>query len=156
VAQSQEADEVYVAKTEEMVDYYRRANQFYWILGLDKNATKGQIEKAYFRLVKIFDPERHASDFMLLEDAYANLTSQRKRERIDIFAYNPVDAGRLRQIVLGDQRVGSVFEDLNLQVRIPEPDYTQLEPDDTPPETFISKLSDSIRIYFKLGDISVL
>ena len=156
VAQTQEADDVYVAKTEEMVDYYRRANQFYWILGLDKNATKGQIEKAYFRLVKIFDPERHASDFMLLEDAYANLTNQRKRERIDIFSYNPVDAGRLRQIVLGDRRVGSVFEDLNLQVRVPEPDYTQLEPDDTAPETIIAKLADSIQIYFKLGDISVL
>jgi tetratricopeptide (TPR) repeat protein len=156
VAQTQEADEVYVAKTEEMVDYYRRANQFYWILGLEKNATKGQIEKSYFRLVKIFDPERHASDFMLLEDSYANLTDQRKRERIDIFAYNPVDAGRLRQIVLGDRRVESVFEDLNLQVKVPEPDCSQLEPDDTPPETIITKLADSIQIYFKLGDMSVL
>ncbi|MCD6282426.1 DnaJ domain-containing protein [bacterium] len=156
VVKTQEADEVYIAKTEEMVDYYRRANEFYWILGLDKTATKGQIEKSYFRLVKIFDPERHASDFMLLEDAYANLTDQHKRERIDIFAYNPVDAGRLRQMVLGDRRVSSVFEDLNLRVKVPGPDYSQLEPDDTPPETIIAKLADSIQIYFKLGDISVL
>jgi curved DNA-binding protein CbpA len=139
-----------------MVDYYQRANQFYWILGLSKNATKGQIEKSYFRLVKIFDPERHASDFMLLEDAYANLTNLRKRERIDIFAYNPVDAGRLRQIVLGDRGVGSVFEELNLHVTVPGPDYSQLEPDDTPPKEIIAKLSDSIQIYFKLGDISVI
>ncbi len=156
VAKMQEADEAYVAKTEEMVDYYQKANQFYWILGLNKNATKGQIEKSYFRLVKIFDPERHASDFMLLEDAYANLTNPRKRERIDIFAYNPVDAGRLRQIVLGDRRVGSVFEELNLHVTVPGPDYSQLEPDDTPPEEIIAKLADSIQIYFKLGDISVV
>lgn len=156
VSQRERPDEVYLAKTEEMVDYFQQANQFYWILGLNKNATKGQIEKSYFRLVKIFNPERHASDFMLLEDAYANLTDRRKRDRIDIFAYEPVDAGRLRKIVLGDSKVGAAFEDLNLSASVPEPDYSQLQPDDTPPETVVKKLEESIQYYFRLGDISVV
>jgi DnaJ-class molecular chaperone len=138
------------------VDYFQQANQFYWILGLSKNASKGQIEKSYFRLVKIFNPERHASDFMLLEDAYANLTESRKRDRIDIFAYEPVDAGRLRKLVLGDSKVGAAFEDLNLHAAVPEPDCSQLEPDDTPPETVVKKLEESIQYYFRLGDISVV
>jgi tetratricopeptide (TPR) repeat protein len=156
VSQRERPDEVYLAKTEEMVDYFQQANQFYWILGLSKNASKGQIEKSYFRLVKIFNPERHASDFMLLEDAYANLTESRKRDRIDIFAYEPVDAGRLRKLVLGDSKVGAAFEDLNLHAAVPEPDCSQLEPDDTPPETVVKKLEESIQYYFRLGDISVV
>jgi tetratricopeptide (TPR) repeat protein len=156
VAQHEQADEVYIAKTEEMVDYYQRANQFYWILGLNRNATKGQIEKAYFRLVKIFNPERHAADFMLLEDAYANLNNERRREKIDTFAYKPIDVNRLRLAVLGDQKLGSVFEQLNLHASIPEPDFSQLQPDDSDPKLILAKLTETIQIYFRLGDLSVV
>ena len=156
VAQREAADEVYIAKTEEMVDYFQRANQFYWILGLNKNATKGQVEKSYFRLVKIFNPERHAADFMLLEDAYANLNDDHRRERIDTFAYNPIDVGKLRQTVLGDQKLGGIFEQLNLHAPIPEPDYSHLQPDETDPKTILAKLTESITMHFKIGDLSVV
>ncbi len=60
-------------RAEDAIDYYQKANQFYWILGLDKMATHAQIEHEYFRLIKIFNPERHADDFMLVEEAYTNL-----------------------------------------------------------------------------------
>lgn len=156
VAQRQETEDVYTAKTEEMVDYFQRANEFYWILSLDKRATKGQVEKSYFRLVKIFNPERHAADFMLLEDSYANLTDEKKRDRIDIFAFNPVNADQVRKTVLPEKRTVSVFEEVGLNVRIPSPDYSQLKPMKTTPEESIAKLTRNITFYFRLGDISVI
>jgi len=156
VAQRQETEDGYTARTEEMVDYFQRANQFYWILGLDRRATKGQIEKSYFRLVKIFNPERHAADFMLLEDSYANLTDQKKRDRIDIFAFSPVEAEQVRKTVFGEQREASVFEELGLNLRVPGPDYSHLQQAVTTPDESLARLTENITYYFRLGDISVV
>ncbi len=152
VATKQLEEDVYTVKTEEMVDYYQRANQFYWILGLDKNATRGQIEKSYFRLIKIFDPERHPADFMLLEEAYANLTDEKKRERINIFVFNTIDIHRLKEIVFGTELRTPTFEDLGLTIHVPKPDFSQLKPDTTKTGTIVEKLTNELSIYFRLGD----
>jgi len=36
------------AKAEMAIDDFQKANQFYWILGLDKRANQTQIENEYF------------------------------------------------------------------------------------------------------------
>ncbi len=156
VARRRLEEDAYIAKTEEMVDYFQRANQFYWILGLDKRATRGQIEKSYFRLIKIFDPERHPADFMLLEEAYASLTDETRREKVDLFVFNPVDVDRLHQITFGTEDTASIFEELGLTAHIPGPNYTQLSPDERNPEEIISQLTNTLGIYFRLGDQAVV
>jgi len=156
ITRKQAEEDVYTAKTEEMVDYYQRANQFYWILGLNKRATRGQIERAYFRLIKIFNPERHPADFMLLEESYANLTDPNKREKVDVFVFNPVDVNRLRELTLGQEEAGSIFEQLGLSLRIPAPDFSHITPPEKEPREIIRQLSESLKIYLKLGDQSVI
>ena len=38
-------------RAEDWIEYYQKANHFYWILGLHKDATPAQIEREYFRLI---------------------------------------------------------------------------------------------------------
>lgn len=117
-------------RAEDSIAFFQKANQFYWILSLNKNAVELQIEREYFRLIKIFNPERHADDFMLVEEAYSNLfVNQKKRQAIDLFVYNPVDGEATRARLSKLPRDGKIsFEELPLPKTVPDPDYAQLEP----------------------------
>lgn len=72
---------------EEYVAFVRRASQFYWILGLEKGATPGDIERKYFRLIKTYSPERHAEEFILIEESYQHLSVPQHRERTLVYTF---------------------------------------------------------------------
>jgi tetratricopeptide (TPR) repeat protein len=145
-------------RAEDVIDYYQKANQFYWILGLDKRASQQQIEADYFRLIKIFNPERHADDFMLVEESYTNLfTDPQRREIIDLFVFNPVDVNAVRSRLSHLPRDGSIsFEKLDLPKTVPPPDYQQLEPTKIDIATLTQPLQNLLEINFKIPDWTVL
>ncbi|MEP0814935.1 MAG: hypothetical protein HRF49_09765 [bacterium] len=138
-------------RTEDVIDYYQKANKFYWLLNLDKRASIPQIERAYFRLVKIFNPERFADDFMLLEEAYANLTDSAKKEKIDLFAYNPLYLDELRTTVWGGKHV-NVFGALKIKVNPPLPRYTYLKPSGLDWNEVMDKVTERLKLNLKLPD----
>jgi tetratricopeptide (TPR) repeat protein len=146
------------ARAEDAVDFYQRCNQFYWILSLDKRATTQQVEKEYFRLIKIFNPERHADDFMLVEEAYTNLIKEgEKRAMIDLFVYNPLDIPTVRQRLKRLPPGGLIsFEQLDLPQAIPGPDYQQLKPTKIDETEVVKPLDDLLALNFKIPDWTIL
>ncbi len=57
-------------KREMTLDELRSANRNYWTLGVKKGVTAEEAQANYFRLVKIYNPEKYPRDFMVLEKAY--------------------------------------------------------------------------------------
>jgi tetratricopeptide (TPR) repeat protein len=57
-------------KREMMLDEIQEANRHYWTLGVKKGATSEGAQAHYFRLIKIYNPEKYPEDFMILEKAY--------------------------------------------------------------------------------------
>jgi len=57
-------------KREMTLDELRSANRNYWTLGVKKGVTSEEAQANYFRLVKIYSPEKYPQDFMILEKAY--------------------------------------------------------------------------------------
>jgi len=145
-------------RAEDIIDYYQKANQFYWILSLDKRATESQIEVEYFRLIKIFNPERHADDFMLVEESYSNLfKDKQRREVINLFVFNPIDVDAVRARLTRIPRDGAVsFEQLQLPDTVPPPDFQQLKPPATKEDELVQPLLDLLSINFKIPDWKIL
>jgi tetratricopeptide (TPR) repeat protein len=141
-------------RAEDIIHWYQQANEFYWFLSLDKNATPQQIETAYFRLIKIYNPERHADDFMLVEEAYSNLyQNPERREIINLFVFNPINVDGIRSRLAKVPRDGSVsFEKLDLPSTIPPPDFAQLEPTQQQREEIVKPLMKYLSINFKIPD----
>ena len=78
-------------KREILVDEIRSANRHYWTLGVKKGATSEEAQANYFRLVKIYNPEKYPEDFMILESAYEffNKPGQLKKNEQRVFnAFN--------------------------------------------------------------------
>jgi tetratricopeptide (TPR) repeat protein len=145
-------------RAEDNIEFLNKANQFYWILSLDKRATPTQIEREYFRLVKIFNPERHAEDFMLVEESYTNLfKTPERREMLDVFSYNPLDLralkGRLSKLP-SDGQVS--FERLGLPTSVPQPDFQQLKPRRDDLDELMAPLRKLLAISFRIPDWKVL
>ena len=145
-------------RAEDMIHFYKRANQFYWILSLDKRAGQPQIEREYFRLIKIFNPERHADDFMLVEESYTNLfKSPQRRELIDLFVLNPVDVAGVRERLTRLPRGGKIsFEQFAFPATVPPPDFQQLLPRDVREHELTLPLLDKLAINLKIADWTVL
>jgi tetratricopeptide (TPR) repeat protein len=57
-------------KREMMMDEVREANRHYWTLAVKKGVTTEYAQANYFRLVKIYNPEKYPQEFMVLEKAY--------------------------------------------------------------------------------------
>ncbi|HEX9745681.1 MAG TPA: hypothetical protein VGB30_09660 [bacterium] len=57
-------------KREMLLDEIQEANRHYWTLGIKKGATSQVAQANYFRLIKIYNPEKYPQDFMILEKAY--------------------------------------------------------------------------------------
>ncbi|MEZ5338680.1 MAG: hypothetical protein R3F46_10470 [bacterium] len=141
-------------RAEDSIAFFQKANQFYWMLSLDKNATESQIEREYFRLIKIFNPERHADDFMLVEEAYTNLfANKKKRQAINLFVYNPVDVEATRGRLTKLPRDGRIsFETLPMPKSVPDPDYSQLEPWKADEGELTAPLRELLSINLKIPD----
>jgi len=57
-------------KREMLLDEIKAANRHYWTLGVKKGTTSEEAQANYFRLIKIYNPEKYPQDFMVLEKAY--------------------------------------------------------------------------------------
>ena len=145
-------------RAEDWIDFYQRANQFYWILGLQKGATPLQIEREYFRLIKIFNPERHAEDFMLVEESYTNLfKNPERRDMLDLMVFNPLSLAELRTRLTRVPQDGQVsFERLDLPASVPPPDFSQLKPRKATDEELAAPLKDLLAISWKIPDWTVI
>jgi curved DNA-binding protein CbpA len=60
----------------------------YEILGIAREASTGQIKKAYFNLVKQYSPETHGEQFKRIRHAYERLRDQEKRRETDVFLFD--------------------------------------------------------------------
>jgi tetratricopeptide (TPR) repeat protein len=76
---------------EEYIAFVKRASQFYWILGLEKDASAYDIERKYFRLIKTYGPERHAEEFILIEESYQHLSNPQHKERTLVYTFFGAD-----------------------------------------------------------------
>ncbi|MFA7123179.1 MAG: DnaJ domain-containing protein, partial [Candidatus Delongbacteria bacterium] len=72
---------------------------YYEILGVDKNATKDDIKKAYKKLALKFHPDRNKGDkdseekFKEVGEAYSVLSDDNKRSKYDRFGHEGVRGG---------------------------------------------------------------
>ncbi|MHA2642125.1 MAG: tetratricopeptide repeat protein [bacterium JZ-2024 1] len=82
---------------EEYIAFVKRASQFYWILGLEKGATPEDIERKYFRLIKTYGPERHAEEFILIEESYQHLSQPQHRERTLVYTFWGADLNAIQK-----------------------------------------------------------
>jgi tetratricopeptide (TPR) repeat protein len=60
----------------------------YAILGLHKGVSFADVKKAYFELVKKYDPERHTERFMVVDRAFHILKDPAMRAKEDVGAFN--------------------------------------------------------------------
>ncbi|MGH9427568.1 MAG: tetratricopeptide repeat protein, partial [Terriglobia bacterium] len=96
-AEKQGATALTRANADEYLSFIRRANQFYWFLGLEKNASRTDVERRYFKLIKTYSPEKHPEEFILLEEAYQYLTDPKRLEQSLLYIFEPVDFKRLAE-----------------------------------------------------------
>jgi len=145
-------------RAEDWIDFYQKANQFYWILGLHKGAPSALIEREYFRLIKIFNPERHAEDFMLVEESYINLyKNPERREMLDLMVFNQVSMENLRTRLSRVPQDGMLsFERLDLPASVPPPDFSQLTPRKATDAELQAPLREMLGISFKIPDWTVI
>jgi len=56
---------------------------YYEILGLESSASKVEIKKAYFKLVRKYPPDRYEAEFMKIREAYETLSNEKTRIEYD-------------------------------------------------------------------------
>jgi len=93
------------ANAEDYLSFVKRANQFYWFLGLEKYATPTDVERKYFKLIKTYGPEKHPEEFILLEEAYQHLTNPKLLEKSLLYTFDPVNL----EVVRGELHKYKVF-----------------------------------------------
>jgi curved DNA-binding protein CbpA len=89
-----ETDSVFIRKVEDTFDKLPKTD-FYRILEIEKNATHEEIKKAYYKVAKVFHPDRHFSlpsetlknklntIFSQITEAYRTLSDQKMRSGYD-------------------------------------------------------------------------
>ncbi len=118
-ALKQQASTYLKAQAEEYLNFVRKANRFYWILGAEKNASREELERKYFRLIKTYTPEKHPEIFMEVEEAYMNLTRPKQLQRYLVYIYNPANFTQLENWM---KKTGFSLEDY----RFWEPEYFEI------------------------------
>lgn len=64
---------------------------YYEILGLNAEASKEDIKKAYFKLVRKYPPDRYETQFMDIRKAYETLSNEKTRKQYDLVNYLSTD-----------------------------------------------------------------
>lgn len=68
---------------------------FYEILGIDSEASKVEIKRAYFKLVRKYPPDRYEVEFMEIREAYETLSNEKTRKEYDSINYLPTEIKKL-------------------------------------------------------------
>jgi curved DNA-binding protein CbpA len=61
----------------------------YAVLGLTRDASAGEVRRAYFNLVREYTPEAHPEAFKQVRGAYEKLRKADVREETDLFLFQP-------------------------------------------------------------------
>ena len=60
---------------------------YYEILALTPEASKEDIKRAYFKLVRKYPPDRFETEFMNIREAYETLSNEKTRKQYDSISY---------------------------------------------------------------------
>ncbi|MEM0492525.1 MAG: molecular chaperone DnaJ [Candidatus Thermoplasmatota archaeon] len=87
---------------------------YYEILGVDRNATKEEIKKAYRRLALKYHPDKNpdkdaAEKFKEISEAYAVLYDDEKRRMYDMYGHAGIDQQYTREDIFRDVDFGDIF-----------------------------------------------
>jgi tetratricopeptide (TPR) repeat protein len=93
------------AKRDIIKDNILSANKAYWSLNLRKGDGFKEAEQHYFRLVKIYNPERYPDEFKEIESAYAFFKKEGHLRKNEQLVFNSFDL--LRFIEMGSKFVKS-------------------------------------------------
>jgi len=93
------------AKRDIIRDNIMSANKAYWSLNLRKGDGFKEAEMHYFRLVKIYNPERYPDEFKEIESAYAFFKKEGHLKKNEQLVYNSFDLKRF--IEMGSKFVRS-------------------------------------------------
>jgi len=93
---------------------------YYEILGLSRGANAGEIKKAYRNLARELHPDRNpdkpeiAERFKEVNEAYAVLSDEGKRQRYDTLGSDAFHAKYHHEDIMQNIDLGSIFEELGL------------------------------------------
>eukprot|EP01118_Nematostelium_gracile_P020021 TRINITY_DN9559_c0_g1_i1.p1 TRINITY_DN9559_c0_g1~~TRINITY_DN9559_c0_g1_i1.p1 ORF type:complete len:337 (-),score=97.96 TRINITY_DN9559_c0_g1_i1:20-1030(-) len=110
-------------------DHYQQPvtdQDYYRILGLEKNATPMDIKKAYYRLAKTYHPDKNddaqsAEKFKEISEAYQVLSDAQLREQYDKFGKNVMPEGGFQNAstffnqMFGNGRFNDIFGEISLE-----------------------------------------
>jgi len=93
---------------------------YYEILGVEKQATKDEVKRAYRNLALKHHPDRVAADkkkqaeeeFKEISEAYAVLSDDQKRKQYDQFGHAGIDSRYSAEDIFRSADFSSIFEDL--------------------------------------------
>ncbi len=93
------------AKRDIIQDNIMSSNQAYWSLNLRKGDGFKEAETNYFRLIKIYNPERYPDEFKEIESAYAFFKKEGHLKKNEQLVFNSFDLGKF--IEMGSKFVQS-------------------------------------------------
>ena len=90
---------------------------YYDILGVDKDASKSDIKKAYRKLALKYHPDRNKSEgaeekFKEISEAYAVLHDDEKRQMYDQYGHSGIDQQFSREDIFRNADFGDIFRNM--------------------------------------------
>lgn len=94
---------------------------YYEILGLEPSASKIEIKKAYFKLVRKYPPDRYETEFMNIREAYETLSNEKTRKEYDNINYlSPIMKENYNFVrkQLEEGRISSAIKNLEKMIKM--------------------------------------
>jgi len=98
-----------------------KKRDYYEILGVDRNATKEEIKRAYRRLALKYHPDKNPSPdaeekFKEISEAYAVLSDDEKRRQYDMFGHAGIDERYSYEDIFRGADFDEIFRDLGFDI----------------------------------------